>query len=164
MSIRGGCMRPLAIPCFATEWSFQDDREAFVDMTKAISVASIYGNWMPGELGRASSFLSTAPKAFVSFSLIPSVLCCCPQGKYVFKLLAVDVPSASGAEERIYLHGDDKIYSRCGAAAPRIQQAIGEACSSSKSVGDVGVLSLEREGALTAIRRQDETEKTPQSV
>lgn len=36
------------------------------------------------------------------------------QGKYQFKLLAVDVPAASGAEQRLYLEGDDKVYHRGG--------------------------------------------------
>ncbi len=34
------------------------------------------------------------------------------QGRYVFKLLAVDVPSAAGPEQRIYLEGDERIYNR----------------------------------------------------
>ena len=34
------------------------------------------------------------------------------QGLYVFKLLAVDVPSAAGPEQRIYLEGDERIYNR----------------------------------------------------
>lgn len=34
------------------------------------------------------------------------------QGAYVFKLLALDVPSAAGPEQRIYLEGDEKIYNR----------------------------------------------------
>jgi hypothetical protein len=33
-------------------------------------------------------------------------------GEYVFKLLAVDVPSKSGSETRIYLAGDDAAYSK----------------------------------------------------
>ena len=36
------------------------------------------------------------------------------QGKYGFKLLAVDVPTAEGAEQRLFLDGDDKIYTRGG--------------------------------------------------
>ncbi len=34
------------------------------------------------------------------------------QGRYVFKLLAVDVPSAAGPEQRIYLEGDQRTYDR----------------------------------------------------
>ena len=34
------------------------------------------------------------------------------QGKYVYKLLAVDVPAAAGGEQRIFLEGDEAIYSR----------------------------------------------------
>lgn len=34
------------------------------------------------------------------------------QGKYDFKLLAVDVPTAAGPEQRLYLAGDDRIYQR----------------------------------------------------
>ncbi|EIE27339.1 hypothetical protein COCSUDRAFT_55352 [Coccomyxa subellipsoidea C-169] len=34
------------------------------------------------------------------------------KGRYVFKLLAVDVPSAAGPEQRIYLEGDERIYNR----------------------------------------------------
>ena len=34
------------------------------------------------------------------------------QGRYVFKLLAVDVPSAAGPEQRIYLEGDQRTYNR----------------------------------------------------
>ncbi len=30
----------------------------------------------------------------------------------MFKLLAVDVPSAAGPEQRIYLEGDERIYNR----------------------------------------------------
>lgn len=36
------------------------------------------------------------------------------QGKYGFKLLAVDVPTAEGAEQRLFLDGDDKLYTRGG--------------------------------------------------
>ncbi|DBB16519.1 TPA: hypothetical protein ACH3X3_014785 [Trebouxia sp. C0006] len=35
-------------------------------------------------------------------------------GKYGFKLLAVDVPTAQGAEQRLFLDGDDKLYTRGG--------------------------------------------------
>lgn len=35
-----------------------------------------------------------------------------PQGKYDFKLLAVDVPTAAGSDQRLYLAGDDRIYQR----------------------------------------------------
>ncbi|CAL8462998.1 g2532 [Coccomyxa elongata] len=34
------------------------------------------------------------------------------KGRYVFKLLAVDVPSAAGPEQRIYLEGDERMYNR----------------------------------------------------
>ena len=34
------------------------------------------------------------------------------QGRYLFKLLAVDVPSAAGPEQRIYLEGDERTYNR----------------------------------------------------
>jgi hypothetical protein len=34
------------------------------------------------------------------------------QGSYVFKLLALDVPSAAGPEQRIYIEGDERIYNR----------------------------------------------------
>ncbi|KAK9833541.1 hypothetical protein WJX81_003669 [Elliptochloris bilobata] len=36
------------------------------------------------------------------------------QGRYIFKLLAVDVPTAEGPEQRMYLSGDEAIYSRGG--------------------------------------------------
>ena len=36
------------------------------------------------------------------------------QGSYVFKLLAVDVPTASSAEQRLYVEGDSKLYHRGG--------------------------------------------------
>ncbi|KAL0026403.1 hypothetical protein WJX79_006830 [Trebouxia sp. C0005] len=36
------------------------------------------------------------------------------KGKYGFKLLAVDVPTAEGAEQRLFLDGDDKLYTRGG--------------------------------------------------
>ena len=36
------------------------------------------------------------------------------QGKYSFKLLAVDVPSAVDRQQRIFLEGDEKGYSRGG--------------------------------------------------
>ncbi len=36
------------------------------------------------------------------------------QGRYSFKLLAVDVPSAVGRQQRIFLEGDEKGYSRGG--------------------------------------------------
>ena len=39
------------------------------------------------------------------------------QGKYLFKLLAVDVPSAAGPEQRLYLEGDEKAYARGGVIA-----------------------------------------------
>ncbi len=41
----------------------------------------------------------------------------CAQGRYSFKLLAVDVPSAVGGEQRIFLQGDEAIYSRGGVLA-----------------------------------------------
>lgn len=34
------------------------------------------------------------------------------QGKYIYKLLAVDVPAGGGQEQRLYLEGDDKLYNR----------------------------------------------------
>ncbi len=34
------------------------------------------------------------------------------QGRYLFKLLAVDVPSTAGPEQRIYLEGDERTYNR----------------------------------------------------
>lgn len=34
------------------------------------------------------------------------------QGRYTFKLLAVDVPSAVGGEQRIFLCGDESVYGR----------------------------------------------------
>lgn len=36
------------------------------------------------------------------------------QGRYSFKLLSVDVPSAVGGEQRIFLAGDEEIYGRGG--------------------------------------------------
>ena len=36
------------------------------------------------------------------------------QGRYTFKLLAVDVPTAAGAEQRLFVYGDDKLYMRGG--------------------------------------------------
>lgn len=36
------------------------------------------------------------------------------QGKYSFKLLAVDVPTAAGAEQRLFVDGDEKLYMRGG--------------------------------------------------
>ncbi len=39
------------------------------------------------------------------------------QGRYNFKLLAVDVPSAVGGEQRIFLQGDEAVYSRGGVLA-----------------------------------------------
>ena len=36
------------------------------------------------------------------------------KGKYSFKLLAVDVPSAVGKQQRIFLEGDEAAYSRGG--------------------------------------------------
>ena len=36
------------------------------------------------------------------------------QGSYLFKLLAVDVPTASSAEQRLYVEGDSKLYHRGG--------------------------------------------------
>ena len=36
------------------------------------------------------------------------------QGRYIYKLLAVDVPAAEGAEQRLFLEGDNSIYSRGG--------------------------------------------------
>ncbi len=42
-----------------------------------------------------------------------SVSGCC-QGNYLFKLLAVDVPTASSAEQRLYVEGDAKLYHRGG--------------------------------------------------
>ena len=40
-----------------------------------------------------------------------------PQGRYSFKLLAVDVPSAVGGEQRIFLVGDEAVYARGGVLA-----------------------------------------------
>ena len=40
--------------------------------------------------------------------------CVCLQGRYGFKLLAVDVPTAAGKEQRLFLDGDDKLYTRGG--------------------------------------------------
>ena len=37
---------------------------------------------------------------------------CIAQGRYVYKLLAVDVPAAAGGEQRIFLEGDEAIYNR----------------------------------------------------
>ncbi len=34
------------------------------------------------------------------------------QGRYIFKLLAVDVPTADGPEQRVYLAGDEAVYNR----------------------------------------------------
>lgn len=51
------------------------------------------------------------------------------QGRYSFKLLAVDVPSAVGRQQRIFLEGDEKGYSRGGIMGElrdpfiRVQQA-----------------------------------------
>lgn len=36
------------------------------------------------------------------------------QGRYTFKLLAVDVPTARGTEQRFFIDGDDKLYTRGG--------------------------------------------------
>ncbi|KAL3151955.1 hypothetical protein ABBQ32_001080 [Trebouxia sp. C0010 RCD-2024] len=36
------------------------------------------------------------------------------QGRYSFKLLAVDVPTAAGAEQRLFVDGDEKLYMRGG--------------------------------------------------
>lgn len=38
--------------------------------------------------------------------------CSLGQGRYIFKLLAIDVPTAEGPEQRVYLSGDDAIYNR----------------------------------------------------
>ena len=46
----------------------------------------------------------------VSFLDVPGWL----QGSYLFKLLAVDVPTASSAEQRLYVEGDSKLYHRGG--------------------------------------------------
>lgn len=36
------------------------------------------------------------------------------QGKYSFKLLAVDVCTAAGAEQRLFIEGNDQLYTRGG--------------------------------------------------
>ena len=36
----------------------------------------------------------------------------CAQGRYSYKLLAVDVPAAPNADQRLYLEGDDSVYNR----------------------------------------------------
>lgn len=36
------------------------------------------------------------------------------QGRYLFKLLAVDVPTAAGPEQRLFVEGDDVAYARGG--------------------------------------------------
>lgn len=36
------------------------------------------------------------------------------QGRYSFKLLAVDVPTAAGAEQRLFIEGNDQLYTRGG--------------------------------------------------
>lgn len=36
------------------------------------------------------------------------------QGKYLFKLLAVDVPTAGGSEQRLFLEGDEQAYAKGG--------------------------------------------------
>jgi len=40
------------------------------------------------------------------------------QGRYIFKLLAVDVPTVDGPEQRVFLAGDEAVYNR-GAHPPR---------------------------------------------
>jgi hypothetical protein len=38
----------------------------------------------------------------------------CAQGRYVFKLLAVDVPSVTGGQQRLFLEGGPAVYGRSG--------------------------------------------------
>jgi hypothetical protein len=50
------------------------------------------------------------------------------QGKYDFKLLAVDVPTATGSDQRLYLAGDDRIYQR-GSIIAELRDPFLQVCS-----------------------------------
>ena len=50
------------------------------------------------------------------------------QGKYDFKLLAVDVPTAAGSDQRLYLAGDDRIYQR-GSIIAELRDPFLQVCS-----------------------------------
>ncbi len=50
------------------------------------------------------------------------------QGKYDFKLLAVDVPTAAGSDQRLYLAGDDRIYER-GSIIAELRDPFLQVCS-----------------------------------
>ena len=54
--------------------------------------------------------LSVHPAGYATGAL--GQRCSLGQGKYIFKLLAIDVPTAEGPEQRVYLAGNDAIYNR----------------------------------------------------
>ena len=69
------------------------------------------------------------------------------QGRYVFSLLALDVPSGSRGEARVYLHGDDKAYNKSEVLAelrdPLIASLVAEPAQEQEEDGDVAERALE---------------------
>ncbi|XP_008782695.2 uncharacterized protein LOC103702159 isoform X1 [Phoenix dactylifera] len=77
------------------------------------------------------------------------------KGQYDMKLLAVDIPMASGPDQRLFLVGDDKEYQVGGGLISELRDPIVKAMAAEKEFEDLD----EKEEEEDAIREQEEAQR-----
>ncbi|KAG1338921.1 hypothetical protein COCNU_04G012270 [Cocos nucifera] len=77
------------------------------------------------------------------------------KGQYDMKLLAVDIPMASGPDQRLFLAGDEKEYQVGGGLISELRDPIVKAMAAEKEFEDLD----QKEEEEDAIREQEEAER-----
>lgn len=89
------------------------------------------------------------------------------KGKYDMKLLAVDVPMASGPDQRLYLIGDEKEYKVGGGLINELREPVVKAMAATKEFDEIDDIEeeadAERERQEAERKHREETEKLEKS-
>ena len=88
-------------------------------LSKPPTGSSAYKHWCAAVLRPETS----RPPALAMLSKAPVA-----QGRYIYKLLAVDVPTIDGPEQRVFLAGDEAVYNR-GAHRPSAPAGLPCSCT-----------------------------------
>ncbi|CAL9133181.1 unnamed protein product [Musa textilis] len=80
------------------------------------------------------------------------------KGQYAMKLLAVDIPMASGPDQRLYVFGDEQEYRVGGGLISELKDPIAKAMSAEKEFEDLD----EKEDEEDEIREREEAERRQQ--
>lgn len=87
--------------------------------------------------------------------------------QYDMKLLAVDVPMASGPDQRLYLIGDEKEYKVGGGLINELREPVVKAMAATKEFDEIDDIEeeadAERERQEAERKHREETEKLEKS-